>query len=143
MRTTRFGNGEEKVRKCTETKPDAMAARKKVKDENGPLDDLEQNEDGRGCYQSLLKTSEAADRNPSRTADVLRRRDEKRADGVENRSCEPPGTGLRRLPSFSSHWGFSTVASVGDNARPGMILSGDRCRQERSITHTWNSWVLE
>jgi hypothetical protein len=34
MRTTRFGNGEEKVRKCTVTKPDAMAARKKVNEEN-------------------------------------------------------------------------------------------------------------
>ena len=29
MRTTRFGNGAEKVRKITVTKPDAMAARKK------------------------------------------------------------------------------------------------------------------
>jgi hypothetical protein len=35
LRTTRFGsgNGAEKARKCTVTKPDAMAARKKVKEE--------------------------------------------------------------------------------------------------------------
>ena len=78
MRTTRFGNGAEKARKCTVcdtvtvTKPDAMAARKKVKEENGSLDDLDQNEDVRGCCQPLLKTdSEAADRISSRTADVL------------------------------------------------------------------------
>ena len=78
---------------------------KKVKKENETLDDLEQNEDGRGCYQPLLKTnSEAADRNSSRTADVLQRLDEKRADGVENRSCEPPNPGLAALPSsFSNH----------------------------------------
>ena len=31
MSTTRFGNGAEKVRKITVTKPDAMAARKKDK----------------------------------------------------------------------------------------------------------------
>jgi hypothetical protein len=68
-------NGAEKVHKGTVPKPDAMAARKKVKGENETLDDLEQNEDERG-YQPLLKTnSEAADRIPSRTADVLRRLD--------------------------------------------------------------------
>ena len=51
---------------------------KKVKEENGPLDDLDQNltEDVRGCCQPLLKTnSEAADRSSSRTADVLPRLD--------------------------------------------------------------------
>ena len=36
MRTTRFGNGAEKVRKITVTKPDAMAARKKDKEETKP-----------------------------------------------------------------------------------------------------------
>ncbi len=75
---------------------------------------FEQNEDERGChavYQPLLKTnSEAADRSPlaraSRvgTANVLRRLDEKRADGVEkvllNRSCQckPPQPRPRRPP---------------------------------------------
>jgi hypothetical protein len=44
LRTTRFGNGAEKVRKITVTKPDAMAARKKDKEENETLDDLQQNE---------------------------------------------------------------------------------------------------
>ena len=43
------------------TKPDAMTAREKVKEENETLDDLEQNEDGRGCcYQPLLKTDPEA-----------------------------------------------------------------------------------
>jgi hypothetical protein len=62
LRTTRFGNGAEKVRKITVTKPDAMAARKKPKF----FDDLEHNEDGRGCcYQPLLNTDpEAAVRSP-------------------------------------------------------------------------------
>ena len=43
-------------------------------EENETLDDLEHNEDGRGCcYQPLLKTDpEAADRSPSRIANVLR-----------------------------------------------------------------------
>ncbi len=59
LRTTRFGNGAEKVHKGTVPKPDAMAARKKVKGENEPLDDLEQNEDERG-YQPLLKTNSEA-----------------------------------------------------------------------------------
>ena len=63
MRTTRFGNGAEKVRKITVTKPDAMAARKKDKEENETLDDLQQNEVERGSIQPLLKTnSEAAER---------------------------------------------------------------------------------
>ncbi len=68
-----------------------MAARKKDKEENEvylfTLDDPQQNEDERGSFQPLLKTnSEAAERNPSRTANVLRRLDERRTDGVENRS---------------------------------------------------------
>ena len=63
MRTTRFGNGAEKVRKITVTKPDAMAARKKDKEENETLDDLQQNEVERGSIQPLLKAnSEAAER---------------------------------------------------------------------------------
>jgi hypothetical protein len=89
----RFGNGAEKARKpeITATKPDAMAARKKDKEENEvylfTLDDPQQNEDERGSFQPLLKTnSEAAERNPSRTANVLRRLDERWTDGVENRS---------------------------------------------------------
>ena len=47
---------------------------KKIKEENETLDDLEHNEDGRGCCcQPLLKTDpEAAHRSPSRIADVLR-----------------------------------------------------------------------
>jgi hypothetical protein len=45
LRSTRFGNGAEKVRKITVTKPDAMAARKKNKEENETLDELEHNED--------------------------------------------------------------------------------------------------
>ena len=47
---------------------------KKVKEQNETLDDLEHNEDGRGCcYQPLLKTyPEAADRSPSSIANVLR-----------------------------------------------------------------------
>jgi hypothetical protein len=53
LRTTRFGNGAEKVRKIMVTKPDAMAARKKDKEENETLDDLQQNEVERGSIQPL------------------------------------------------------------------------------------------
>ncbi len=64
MGTTRFGNGAEKVRKITVTKPDAMAARKKDKEENETLDDLHQNlnEDERTGrrIQPLLKTNSKA-----------------------------------------------------------------------------------
>ena len=59
LRTTRLGNGAEKVRKITVTKPDAMAARKKDK-ENETLDDLQQNEDERRSIQPLLKTNSKA-----------------------------------------------------------------------------------
>jgi hypothetical protein len=55
LRTTRFGNGAEKVRKITVTKPDAMAAQKKDKEENETLDDLQQNEVERGSIQPLSK----------------------------------------------------------------------------------------
>ncbi len=62
MKTTRFkfSNGAEKVRKITVTKPDAMAARKKDKEENETLDDPQQNEVERGtpdpryCSASVL-----------------------------------------------------------------------------------------
>ena len=61
---------------------------KKVKEENETLDDLQQNEDERGCFQPLWKMdTEAAERTPSRTANVLRRLDERRTYGDENRSC--------------------------------------------------------
>ncbi len=60
MRTTRFGNGAEKVPKITVAKPDAMAARIKDKEENEPLDDLQQNEDERRRIQPLLKTNSKA-----------------------------------------------------------------------------------
>ncbi len=75
LRSTRFGNGAEKARKITATKPEAMAARKKdnLKEEHETLDDPQQNEDERGSFQPLLKTnsdSEAAERNPSRTANT-------------------------------------------------------------------------
>jgi hypothetical protein len=36
------------------TKPDAMAARKKDKEETNPADDLQQNEDERGSIQPLF-----------------------------------------------------------------------------------------
>jgi hypothetical protein len=60
LRTTRFGNGAEKVRKITVTKPDAMAARKKRQGRNETLDDLQQNEDERRRIQPLLKTNSKA-----------------------------------------------------------------------------------
>jgi hypothetical protein len=81
------------------TKPDAKAARKedtapgKDSEENETLDYLQQNEDertGRRIQPLLKVTSEAAERSPSRTANVLRRLDERKADGVESRrNCEP------------------------------------------------------
>jgi hypothetical protein len=52
--------GAEKVRKITVTKPDAMAARKKDKEENETLDDLQQNEDEPRRIQPLLKTNSKA-----------------------------------------------------------------------------------
>ncbi len=103
MRTTRFGNGAEKVRKITVTKPDAMAAREKGIEEDEPLDELQQNEDDseRGSIQPLLKTtSEAAERSSSNPANVLRRLDERRPDGVENRNCEPFQPRPRRPPAM-------------------------------------------
>ena len=118
LRTTRFGpgNGAEKARKCTVTKPDAMAARKKDKEENETLDDLQQNEVERGSIQPLLKTnSEAAETMLIRTANVLRRLDERWTDGVENRKLRalsaPASPPSRR---FQTMW-FST-RGVDDGA---------------------------
>ena len=78
--------------------------KKKVKEGNGPLDDLDQSEDVRGCCQPLLKTdSEAADRISSRTAegpmcysDLMGR--EWNED--ENQSCEPPSPSLAAPPDI-------------------------------------------
>ena len=86
------------------TKPDAMAARKKDKEENETLDDLEHNEDGRGCcYQPLLKTyPEAADRSPSSIANVLR--DLMRGGQQELRTgiASHFSPGLAALPHFQT-----------------------------------------
>ena len=92
---------------------------KKVKEENETLDDLQQNEDERGCFQPLLKTdTEAAERNPSRTANVLRRLDERRTDGDENRICEPPSPGLAALPFIFKPLGFSPGLLLGRSLGP-------------------------
>ncbi len=83
---------------------------KTVKEENETLDDLEHNEDGRGCC--LLSAAFKDESRSSRPKPIKKRRcatrlDEKRADasGVENRSCEPPDPGLAALPSFLNHLG--------------------------------------
>ena len=90
------------------TKPDAMAARKKDKEENETLDDLEHNEDGRGCcYQPLLKTyPEAADRSPSSIANVLR--DLMRGGQQELRTgiASHFSPGLAALPHFQTMFFF-------------------------------------
>jgi hypothetical protein len=113
LRTTRFGNGAEKVRKITVTKPDAMAARKKDKEENETLDDLEHNEDGRGCcYQPLLKAyPEAADRSPSSIDNVLR--DLMRGGQQELRTgiASHFSPGLAALPHFQTMFFFSVLAA--------------------------------
>ncbi len=59
-----------KVSQITATKPNAIAARKNIlKEENETLNDLEQNEDGRGhaayheprvCYGSLMRRGRMA-----------------------------------------------------------------------------------
>ena len=86
---------------------------KKVKEENETLDDLQQKEDERGCFQPLWKMdTDAAERTPSRTASVLRRLDERRTDGDENRICEPPSPGLAALPFIFKPLG-SAVGSTG------------------------------
>jgi hypothetical protein len=61
LRTARFGNGAEKARRITVTKPDARwRHEKKDKEEDETLDDLQQNEDERMRIQPLLKTNSKA-----------------------------------------------------------------------------------
>jgi hypothetical protein len=73
-------------------------------EESETLDDLEHNEDGRGCcYQPLLKTDpEAADRSPSRIAKVLR--DLMRGGQQELRTgiASHFSPGLAALPHFQT-----------------------------------------
>ncbi len=97
-------DGGTKKKDKKETKPDDL---QQNEDECGSIqpllkvtepDDLQQNEDECGSIQPLLKVSEAAERNPSRTANVLRRLDERRTDGDENRYCEPFQPRPRRPP---------------------------------------------
>jgi hypothetical protein len=104
LRTARFGNGAEKARKITVTKPDAMAARKKNMEENETLDDLEHNEDGRGCcYQPLLKADpEAADRSPSRIAKVLRDLIRRGQQELRTGIASHFSPGLAALPHFQT-----------------------------------------
>ena len=81
---------------------------KKIKEENGPLDDLDQNEDGRGfCHQPLSKTDpEAADRSPSRIVKVLR--DLMRGGQQELRTgiASHFSPGLAALPHFQTMFFF-------------------------------------
>jgi hypothetical protein len=60
LRTTRFGNGAEKVRKITVTRTGRDGGTKKIKAENDTLDDLEHNEDERRRIQPLLKANSKA-----------------------------------------------------------------------------------
>ena len=73
-------------------------------EENETLDDLEHNEDGRGCcHQPLLKTyPEAADRSPSSIANVLR--DLMRGGQQELRTgiASHFSPGLAALPHFQT-----------------------------------------
>ncbi len=77
---------------------------KKNMEENETLDDLEHNEDGRGCcYQPLLTADpEAADRSPSRLANVLR--DLMRGGQQELRTgvASHFSPGLAALPHFQT-----------------------------------------
>ena len=77
---------------------------KKSQGSNETLDDLEHNEDGRGCcYQPLLKTyPEAADRSPSSIANVLR--DLMRGGQQELRTgiASHFSPGLAALPHFQT-----------------------------------------
>ena len=69
-----------------------------------------------------MKTnSEAADRSSSRTADVLQRLRE-RAEGTENRSCEPPSPGLAALPFIFKPLGFFFRRGAGEDA--ASVLGG-------------------
>jgi hypothetical protein len=136
LRTTRFGNGAEKfasARRVTKTGRDG--GKKKVKEENEPLDDLEHNEDGRAgcCYQPLLKTNpEAADRT-SRVKcikpiiDSLKRR--RCATRLDERSCEP----LASSPEARRHWHASRLrAGTARHTWPGVCSL--RRRGGRSVT---------
>jgi len=60
LRTTRFGNGAEKVRKITVTRTGRDGGTKKRQGRNETLDDLQQNEDERRRIQPLLKTNSKA-----------------------------------------------------------------------------------
>ncbi len=69
----------------------------------------------------LLSAAFEDESRSSRPKPIKKRRcatrlDEKRADGVENRSCEPPDPGLAALPSFSNHWGFPRREHVSHGA---------------------------
>ncbi len=95
-----------------------MAARKNFKknmEENETLDDLEHNEDGRGCcYQPLLKADpEAAVRSPSRLANVLR--DLMRGGQQELRTgiASHFSPGLAALPHFQTMGFFSGSDEAG------------------------------
>ena len=81
-----------------------MAARKKDKEENETLDDLEHNEDGRGCcYQPLLKTyPEAADRSPSSIANVLRDLMRGGQQELKTGTASHFSPGLAALPHFQT-----------------------------------------
>ena len=97
---------------------------KKVKEENEPLDDLEHYEDGRGCcYQPLLKTNpEAADRSPSRSADVLSdlmRRGVSHWHAVPRLAATGTRPGCQCLPHGAGH---SPCGSWHAPRRPGDLL---------------------
>jgi hypothetical protein len=99
-----------------------MAARKKNMEENETLDDLEHNEDGRGCcYQPLLKTyPEAADRSPSSIANVLR--DLMRGGQQELRTgiASHFSPGLAALPHFQTMGGFQAAFCHPWSSRPSV-----------------------
>ncbi len=103
----------EKARKCqcTVTKPDAMAARKKSRKKKNPSPSSSRMRTSAvRVYRPLLKTnseSEAADRSPSRTANVLRRLDEKRPGA----DAEQKDSGCNDLPSGVFPQGTLIVAS--------------------------------
>ena len=121
-----------------------MAARKKDKEENETLDDLEHNEDGRGCcYQPLLKTDpEAADRSPSSIANVLR--DLMRGGQQELRTgiASHFSPGLAALPHFQPCFFFRfdkpTFSRFSQNCEPlivveifGKIVKRQVCQKRR------------
>ncbi len=106
-----------------------LSSEKMIRDDPGPgrpqfqlkrsprpraLDDLQQNEDGRGCcYQPLLKTDPLRSSRPKpiKNRRCTPRLDEKKAaDGVtvENRSCEPP----RPTPASPPSLHFQAIGRV-------------------------------